>query len=313
MNWDYASIEYSISAALLVCAMFGMGATLTVKDFLGVLKAPRGLFLVLGIQIIAMPIVAIMLAKIFDLPAGITIGMVLVAALPGGLFSNLVTWFGKGNIALSVSATAVCTVACLFTTVFVLKTFATTELPPDFSMPAVRILYEVLFCLMLPLLLGMSCYRLFPTASPRISIFCVRASVLLLLLILVAALSAGRFELRAFGWKSPLILLLFALIALWFTYGTAALIRLNTDDSFTVSIEVLIRNIHLGVLLKAALFPASDAQHMELADGVLYVLILYGGISLVVAGSEVFAKYNKLGPIFGRELKPAEAQRSGVD
>jgi len=303
MNWEYSTYEYGLSAVLLTSAMFGMGATLEVKDFGRVFKSPKGLFLIITMQIVVMPFVAVLLAKLFSLPPEIVVGMVLIAALPGGLFSNLVTYIGKGNVALSVSATAVTSMGCLMTTVFVLKIFSAADLPADFSMPATAILIEVGLCLLLPLFLGMVFHRLAPQASPKVSSWCVRASVVLLLLIVVAALTAGRLDLAAYGWKIPLALIVFALIALWLTYGMAVLIRLNVDDSFTVAIEVLMRNAHLGLLLKAVLFPSSDSQHLDIADGVLYTLFLYGAISLVISGSEICGKYKKLGPIFGRSQK----------
>ena len=303
MNWDYATYEYALSAALLTCAMFGMGASLKVQDFFGVIKSPWGLCLIIVMQIVAMPLVAVLLAKLFALPTGIAIGMVLVAALPGGLFSNLVTYLGKGNVALSVAATAVCTVGSLLTTVFVLKIFAATELPENFSMPAGAILTEVGLCLLLPLVLGMIFHRMAPVVSPKVSVWCVRASVVLLTLIVIAAFMAGRLNLAAYGWKSPLVLFLFGMIALWFSYGMAVLIGLNVHDSFTVAIEVLLRNAHLGLVLKASLFPSSDTQHLELADGVLFTLLVYGGIGLAIAASEIYGKHKKLGPIFGRLRK----------
>jgi BASS family bile acid:Na+ symporter len=303
MNWDYATYEYFLSAALLICAMFGMGATLSAKDFLGVLKAPKGLCLIIVMQIVVMPVIAIMLARIFELPTGITVGMVLVSALPGGLFSNVLTFLGRGNIALSVSATAVCTVGCLFSTVAVLKIFAATELPDDFSMPAGKILAEVGLCLLLPLLLGMTLHRAAPRLAPKVTVFCLRASWVMLVIIVSAALLAGRLDLTAYGWKSPLVLILFGMIALWLSYAAAFLFRLSIDDTFTVGVEVVVRNSHLGILLKAALFSSSDTQHLEIADGVLYTVLLYAGICLLITISEVVAKRKKLGPVFGRTRK----------
>ena len=303
MYWDYAAYEYVLSAALLICAMFGMGATLNARDFLGVIKSPQGLCLIVAMQIVVMPLVAIMLARFFELPAGIAIGMVLVSALPGGLFSNVLTFLGRGNVALSVSATAVSTVGCLFTTVTVLKIFAATELPDDFSMPAGRILAEVGLCLLLPLLLGMVLHRTAPRLAPKATMFCLRASWVLLVIIVSAALLAGRLDLTAYGWKSPLVIVLFGMIALWLSYAAAFFIRLSIDDSFTVAVEVVVRNSHLGILLKAALFSSSDTQHLEIADGVLYTVLLYAAVCLMITISEVVAKRKMLGPVFGRLRK----------
>ena len=303
MDWDFATYEYALSVVLLVTAMFGMGATLQFKDFLGVITSPRGLLLIIGLQIAVMPCVALLLGQLFDLPPGIAAGMVLVSALPGGLFSNLITYFGRGNVALSISATAVATVGCLITTVFVMKIFAPAELPAGFSMPASKILGEVTFCLTLPLILGMILHVHLPKISLSISRFCVRFSLVLLLLVIIAALSAGRLDFSDYGWKTPLVLFLFAMIALWLTYGATAIARMNTDDSFTIAMEVMIRNIHLGVLLKASLFPASDLQHAALADGVFYTLLVYGIFALGISISEIIGKYKPTRSHFWRPEK----------
>ena len=106
MNLTYADFEFFLSAALLVSAMFGMGTTLTIRDFLDVARSPQGVLLVLAMQVLITPLLAIALAKIFMLPDGIAIGLLLVAAMPGGLFSNILTFLGRGNVALSVKPAA---------------------------------------------------------------------------------------------------------------------------------------------------------------------------------------------------------------
>lgn len=104
-------------------------------------------------------------------------------------------------------------------------------------------------------------------------------------------------------WKSPLLLILFGMIALWLSYAAAFLIRLSIDDTFTVAVEVVVRNSHLGILLKAALFSSSDTQHLEIADGVLYTVLLYAGVCLLITISEVVAKRKMLGPVYGPTRK----------
>ena len=125
----------------------------------------------------------------------------------------------------------------------------------------------------------------------------------MLVLIVSAALLAGRLDLTAYGWKSPLVLILFGLISLWLSYAAAFLIRLSIDDTFTVAVEVVVRNSHLGILLKAALFSSRDTEHLEIADGVLYTVLLYAGVCLLITISEVVAKRKMLGPVFGRTRK----------
>ena len=85
---DYAAYEHTLSAAMLICAMFGMGATLRPPDFLGVARAPQAVLLIFVMQVVITPILAIALAMGLSVPREIAVGLLLTAALPGGLFSN---------------------------------------------------------------------------------------------------------------------------------------------------------------------------------------------------------------------------------
>lgn len=306
MAFEYAQFEYFLSAALLVLAMFGMGTTLRPTDFAGIARAPQGILLIIALQVLVTPLLAIGLARVFSLPREIAVGMLLVAALPGGLFSNVMVFLGRGNVALSVSATAICTLGCLVTTTFVLKTFGSTQLPADFSMPAGRILSEIMLCLLFPLTLGMVFLRLWPHRARQTAKLCIRGSVVLLGLIIIGSATSGRLDVGQFGWWSPIAIVLFQVLAIWACYLFGAVVRLPISDSFAVAIEVAVRNAHLGVLLKASLFPASDEKLNPLGNGVLFVVLFYGVISLLIGGFEVFARRRGWG-VHGRDL-PASKQ-----
>jgi BASS family bile acid:Na+ symporter len=290
MSLNYADYEYFLSATLLVCAMFGMGTTLRPQDFLAVARSPQKVLLILGIQVLVTPVLVLVLAKALVLPPDIIVGLFVAAALPGGLFSNIFTYLGKGNVALSVSATAVCTLCCLFTTTFVLRVFGAAQLPPDFTMPVQHILLEIGLCLIVPLMIGMVYRRLFPASAASVAKFCVRASVVMLLLVLVAAVGSGKIDVTDYGWRSPLAIILLQVCLLWSCYGLCKLFQLSFDDTFTVAIEVLVRNSHLGVLLKAALFPADLEANDKIGSAVLYSVLFYGIVCMVVGTGEVIGK-----------------------
>ncbi len=300
MNLTYADFEFLLSATLLVCAMFGMGTTLTVRDFINVARAPQGVLLVFAMQILITPLLAILLARVFVLPGGVAIGLLLVAAMPGGLFSNILTYLGRGNVALSVSATALCTLGCLVTTTFVLKTFGQTQLPDDFEMPAGRIVFDITFCLLLPLTLGMVVRRMMPVGYITLAKIFVRLSFALLTLLIAAGIASGRISVAQYGWRSPAALVVFVTLSIWICYALGMLVRMPLADSFTVAIEVVVRNAHLGVLLKAALFPASDSGADEVGNAVLYVILFYGVLSLGYGGFEVISKRMAWGVHSGR-------------
>jgi len=307
---NYADYEYMLSASLLVCAMFGMGATLTAHDFVGVLRAPQGIVAILVLQVLGTPLLSLGVAWVLDVPREIVVGMLVYAALPGGLFSNIITYLGRGNVALSVSATSVCSLACLATTTFVLKTFGATQLPDDFAMPTGYILFEIGLCLLLPLTLGMVFRRSFPRRYALVARLCVRTSMVLLALVVVGALVAGRIHPAAYGWRTPIALILVQAFMLWLTYATNWLLRLSRNDSFAVSIEVIIRNSHLGVLLKAALFPSHSGAGNAVGDAVLFVVLFAGFASIVIGLGETIGKRRGWGVYGEKQSEPAREPES---
>ncbi len=290
MPLDYASWEYTLAATQAVLAMLGMGATLTVRDFLGVLRAPRGVVLVLVLQLLLMPPLAIGLSHVMGLPQGIAVGLLLIAAMPGGTFSNIFTYLGRGNVALSISATSVSTLGCLVTTAALLRLYGSAQFPDDFVMPMGRIVLEIVCWLLTPLIIGMCIRRYAVAIQATVAKVAVRCSLGVLGVIVVGALGSGRIQVAAYGWKAPMGLILFGVGSILLCYLLGFLLRFSRDDSFTIGVEVTVRNGNLALLLKASLFPALADERDLLSGGVLYSILFYGGASLVIAGVAVFRR-----------------------
>ena len=275
--------------------MFGMGATLSVQDFLHVARSPQAVLLCLVVQAVIAPPLALGLSWLLQLPAGTSMGLLLIAALPGGLYSNVFTYLGRGNIALSVSATATASLGSLATTAFVLRTFGQTQLPDGFTMPLGRILTEIGIWLLLPLCLGMALHHAAPRRAPRVSKAFIWVSMVILAVFTVSALFSGRIDVTDYGWRTPVALVLFSIISFWICYALGFLIRLTVVDSFTVGIECVIRNVQLGILLAASLFPANAAKDDSIGSGAMFALLFYGGSGLVIAGFEIVARVKGFG------------------
>ncbi len=293
----YADVEYLLSVGLLTTAMFGMGATLTPLDFIKVARVPQAMILMFLVQVVISPLVALGLARLLHLPPGITVGLLLIAALPGGLFSNIITYMGNGNVALSVSATAVASLTCLITTSIVLRVVGRTDLPDTFRMPTQSILIEILACMILPLLAGMVVRRFAVDRHATIARNVIRVSMVILVIFIVAAIGSGHIRAAQFGWRPPLALLLFSLACLWLCIGIGSILRLSINDRFTIGMECVVRNVQLGVLLKATLFPPDTSD--QIGDGVLYALLFYGGLCMVVAAGEAYCKRKQVGLVYG--------------
>lgn len=283
MGAFYVEYEYWFAVFQLVMAMFGMGATLSLRDFRDVVREPRSVSIGLAVQIVLVPLAAFVFLRVLGVGDGVAIGLALIAAIPGGTTSNIFTFFARGNSALSISITGLTTLACLLTTPLILTLLISDSLPADFSMPTGQIVTEIGFTLLLPLGLGMLYLYLYPRTAVAVSKWCIRASLLGILLIVIGSIAAERLNLEVFGMGNVMLVVFFAVLLMTTGWLAPRLFGLSRADSTAIEFEVIVRNTNLGVLLKASLFPASAGATAQLGDSVLFTLLLYGGLQLAVA------------------------------
>ncbi|MEM7193107.1 MAG: bile acid:sodium symporter, partial [Pseudomonadota bacterium] len=169
---QFSDYERTLSAAMVTFSMLGMGATLTVRDFANTFYAWRGLAMGLAAQLLLVPLWAGLVMLILNLfpegfggmslagAIGIATGLALMAAMPGGSLSNLLTFIGNGNVALSVSLTAITTLICLVATPIVLALLVSVQVPGNFDIDKSQIMLDIGVFLILPLGIGMIIRRL---------------------------------------------------------------------------------------------------------------------------------------------------------
>ncbi|TWT94456.1 bile acid:sodium symporter family protein [Stieleria varia] len=307
---DFIAVESYLSIAILVTSTIGMGATLTLREFAAVCRMPQGIIAVTVAQVVISPLLAIGLSRLFQLPAGVAFGLLLVAAMPGGLFSNLLTHLGGGNVALSITATSVSTLLCLLSTSLLLRLYGASQLPADFAMPMGRIFLDILLYVLMPLFAGLTIRRVWPHHAPRFSRIFVHLSSFLLGCYILSAFFGGRLEIFVYGWQTPLALTLFGAGSLWSGILMSFAFRLPPNDRFAISIESVFRNAGLALLLKAAIFPAVDGLADPIADGVLYVILFYMGVSLAIGIEESTAKRLGIGFLYPKpEPQESDTQK----
>jgi len=284
----YIQYEYWFAAFQLIFAMFGMGATLTLRDFKDVLREPRAVTFGSGVQLLLVPAVAfafILLAGLnADLNPGVAIGIALIAAIPGGTTSNIFTYMARGNVPLSISITGLTTLACLLSTPLILGLLITDYLPTDFSMPTGKIINDIALTLLLPLVVGMLVLRSAPKHAGWIAKWSIRASLLGILMIVVGSGSAGRLDVEAFGSQNILLVTGFIVILLITSWTASTLLGLAKPDSTAIEMEVIVRNVNLGVLIKASMLPAAAGDN-SIGDMVLFTLLLYAGLQMLAAAA----------------------------
>jgi len=278
----YPEYEYFLASGQLAFAMLGMGALLAPHDFVTVFRRPKALTLGLATQLVTIPLLAFFLGKWLPLEAGIAAGLVLVAAVPGGTMSNVITYLGRGNIALSISLTAVTTVGALVTTPFLLRLLITAYLPPDFEMPVGRIAFEIAVVLLLPLSVGMLFSPLLGARRDAFSRWCIRISITFILAMVIGGAGSGRLDPRAYGALGLAAIFLLAFMAGTIATLSCKLARLTPRDRIAIAIEATIRNTNLALLVKASVFPAVVGVVDPIGDGMFFVALLYGGGALLV-------------------------------
>lgn len=283
MGAFYVEYEYWFAVFQLVMAMLGMGATLTGRDFRDVLREPKSVSLGLVVQIVLVPVAAFVFLTALGVQGGVAIGLALIASIPGGTTSNIFTYFARGNAALSISITGLTTLACLLTTPLILSALIKDSLPTTFTMPTGQIVTDIAFILLLPLAMGMLYLYLYPRTAVTVAKWCIRASLLGILLIVMGSLSAGRLNLEAFGMDNVMLVVFFTLMLIATGWLAPRLLRLSRADATAIEFEVIVRNVNLGVMLKASIFPAAAGATAQLGDAVLFTLLLYGSLQLLVA------------------------------
>ncbi|HAV3778957.1 TPA: bile acid:sodium symporter family protein [Acinetobacter baumannii] len=238
---------------ILGIIMLGMGMTMTVDDFKGVLQSPKAVLIGVVAQFVVMPGLAFILCKLFNLPPEIAVGVILVGCCPGGTASNVITYMAKGNVALSVACTSVSTLLAPVLTPTIFYLLASQWLKIDAASMFISILQVVLLPIVIGLILRTWLKRQVESyiqVMPLVSVIAIVA--------IVAAIIGGS---KAAILQSGLLILAVVILhnGLGYLLGftAARFFKLPYADSKAIAIEVGMQNSGLGVALAAVHFAAS--------------------------------------------------------
>lgn len=276
----YEDLEYPLAQTQLVLFMAGMGATLTGADFGRVFRQPRSLLVGIAGQFFLTPLLAVLVNRLAGLPPGIAVGLILVAALPGGPLSKVFAYLGRGNLALSITLTILGTLASVATVPFLLGTLAEEFVSEKFAMPVGGVVRDVSLYLLLPLSVGMVVGQLAPERAARFSKWCLRIGFVVVAAMIAGALGSGRIQPGEHGWRVPLAIIAFCVAAQQLSILPFRLLGWPKSDCLSVGIEVTMRNMNLALLLKALLFPTVEKYADPVADGVLFVILFYAAAGM---------------------------------
>ena len=288
----YEEFECFLASVQVVLVMLGMGATLSIGDFARVIQKPRSLAVGLIWQLLLAPALTAVLTLICRLDPGIAVGLILIAAMPGGPLANVFTYLAKGNVALSITLTTLATFAAILMAPLLLCVLAGGFVPPEVEMPVGVIILDTVIYVITPLILGMLLGRWNATVATAVAPWLVRAGVLVLAVIVVGSLGSGRIEPLSYGWQAPV-----AIILLCLTFQNASMLlflcyRWPVADQTAIGVGLTIRNVNLALLLAARLFPTSVDR--SIGGGVLFVCLFWGAVSLIVCVPTIFIQRRAL-------------------
>lgn len=235
---------------LLGIIMFGMGLTLSLDDFREVVRRPVDVGIGVASQFLIMPLLAVLLTKIIPMSPEVAAGVILVGCCPGGTSSNVMTYLGKGDVALSVACTSVTTLAAPLVTPFLVWFFASQFLPVD----AMAMFMSIVKVILVPLALGVLAQKLIPgivkSAVPVLPLVSVTGIVLI-----VAAVVAGsKGAIATSGLLIFVVVVLHNGIGYMLGFTAAKLTGMSLAKRKAIAVEVGMQNSGLGAALANAHF-----------------------------------------------------------
>lgn len=228
--------------------MFGLGLTLTAQDFLRVLRFPRAIVTGLVVQTVVLVSLAYAITRLFGLEPALAVGLMLLAASPGGALANLFSHLARGDVALNVTLTAVNSALALAWVPFVLQWALRHFLGADqYVPPPTQKLVEVAFIILLPVLLGMGIRALLPALAARAERPVRALSVLLLASVVAVSIhGAGRALLDHFA-AVGLACLAFNLLSLALGYAAARGVGLEARQATSIAFEIGVHNAAIAI------------------------------------------------------------------
>ena len=277
-----ALIQIGLPVSLFII-MLGMGLTLAPRDFRNVLVYPRATIMGAVAQILLLPVMAFAIAAVLGLPGPIAVGLVIIAACPGGTTSNLFTFLARGNVALSIVLTVLASLVTILTlplfTNLAMRLYMDTS--EQISLPVLRTIATLVVIILIPVSLGMGVRRIAPGFAKRSESVVSLFGMLVLVALIVAIVMQVRDQfwtlLQTAGLAAAALNV--AGIALGFLGGR--LTGLPARDALTVAIELGIKNATLGLLVTLTLL---DSSEMSVPSAVYGVLMFVFGIGLIVFG-----------------------------
>ncbi|NNE78341.1 MAG: bile acid:sodium symporter family protein [Pricia sp.] len=256
---------------LIQIIMFGMGTSMSLKDFAEIFKSPKGVLVGVTAQLGIMPIMGFLLAKFSNFPPEIAAGIVLIGCSPSGVASNVMAYLAKANLALSITITSIATLLAPFVTPLLMKLLAGEFVEID----VLQMMWSIVKMIILPIGAGLLFNRFFKTKwldkiMPLISMLAIG-------IIITIITAAGRDSLLEIGGLLMFLVLIHNVFGYLLGYWYARLLKLTEQDARTIALEVGMQNgglasgiaNSLGKIATMGLAPAVFGPLMNITGSIL--------------------------------------------
>jgi len=257
----------------LAFIMFTLGLGLSISDFSNVFKKPKNFLIGLVSQLIFLPIVGLILVTIWPLPIEIAIGVMLIAAAPGGVTSNILTFFARGDVALSVSLTAVMSLLSAVSVPIVLAIsiglIGDSSLPESISLTGIAL--SMFLIVTLPVLLGMGVRSFLNSLTLKIEKSARFISTLLFVLVLLGAILAERENVVSYFAQTGLVVLALNILMMIIAFYWSGFFGTGISQKKAIAIECGLQNGTLAIFVGTTVFGGG----LYIIPAATYSLIMY--------------------------------------
>ena len=267
----------------LAFIMFVLGLGLTGADFLRVIKQPRDFFVGALSQVILLPVIAFILVKIWPIAPELAIGVMIIAAAPGGVTSNLLTSFAKGDVALSISLTAIISLFCVITIPFIVLTsielLGGSNIAEDISLFSMS--RDMFLIVTVPVILGMLLRKFSSSVALKLEPISKKVSIILFVLVLLGAIAAERENVISYFAQAGLITLILNAVMMVVAYYIAKFLASGTKQKKCITIECGLQNGTLAIFVATSIFgggmyviPAATYSLIMFATSLIFVFLV---------------------------------------
>ena len=264
----------------LAFIMFALGLGLTGADFLRVIKQPKDFFIGVFSQIILLPIIAFIIVKIWQTSPELAIGVMIIAAAPGGVTSNLLTSFARGDVALSISLTAIISLLCVVTIPFIVITsitlFDSSSTTEDISLLSMS--RDMFLIVTVPVMIGILFKKFFSGLTLKFEPIARKLSIILFVLVLLGAIAAERENVISYFAQAGLITLSLNVVMMVVAYYFAKLFASGTKQKKCITIECGLQNGTLAIFVATSIFgggiyviPAATYSLIMFATSLIFI------------------------------------------